>query len=106
MDPADIIRSIFFYISERQANMTKINWKITWGLAVTVLFLVLLAVRLGLFKDQSATIPSGPKAEIVRQPESWMNIYQNRKNRGHPSNISGTGKCRRFQTTEKRHHAD
>jgi len=100
MDPADIIRSIFFYISERQANMTKINWKITWGLAVTVLFLVLLAVRLGLFKDQSATIPSGPKAEIVRHPESWMNIYQNRKKIGVIHRTYQALENGRFQTTE------
>ena len=100
MDPADIIWLIFLFISERQAIMTKIKWNITWGLAVTVLFLVLLAVRLGYFKDQPATIPMSPEIEIARPPESWMNIYQNRKKIGVIHRTFHVLENGRFQTTE------
>jgi hypothetical protein len=80
--------------------MTKIKWNITWGLAVTGLFLVLLAVRLGFFKDQPATIPASSKIEIARPPESWMNIYQNRKKIGVIHRTFHALENGRFQTAE------
>jgi hypothetical protein len=99
MDHADIMQ-VIFSISERWISMSKTKWNIARGLAITVLFLVLLAVRLDLFKDQPATIPSGPKVEIVRHPESWMNIYQNRKKIGVIRRTYQALENGRFQTTE------
>jgi hypothetical protein len=62
--------------------MAKIKWNIVWGIVITIVFLVLLAVRLELFKEKPLDNPAGQKLEISRSPESWMNIYQNNKKIG------------------------
>lgn len=80
--------------------MSKTKWNIAWGLSITALFLVLLAVRLDFFKDQPVSIPLSPKAEITRQPESWMSIYQNRKKIGAIHRTFHALDNGRFQTTE------
>ncbi len=80
--------------------MAKIKWNTAWGIGVTLVFLVLLAVRLDFFKDQPAPVPLSPMAEIARQPESWMNIYQNRKKIGVIRRTYHALENGRYQTTE------
>ncbi|KAF0159750.1 MAG: transglutaminase domain-containing protein [Syntrophaceae bacterium] len=80
--------------------MAKIKWNIVWGIVITLIFLGLLAVRLELFKEKPEDNPVYQKAEISRSPESWMNIYQNKKKIGvihRKFNALGNG---RFQTEE------
>jgi endonuclease III len=62
--------------------MAKIKWNIVWGLVITMVFFGLLAVRLELFKEEPVGSPVSQKAEISRSPESWMNIYQDKKKIG------------------------
>jgi len=59
--------------------MAMIKWNIVWGLVITLVFLVLLAVRLELFKEKPVDNPVRQNVEILRSPESWMDIYQNKK---------------------------
>ncbi|PKN83942.1 MAG: hypothetical protein CVU51_11420 [Deltaproteobacteria bacterium HGW-Deltaproteobacteria-1] len=80
--------------------MAKIKWNMVWGIGITLVFLVLLAVRLDFFKDQPVTIPLSQKTEIARQPESWMNIYQNRNKIGFIRRTFHALENGRFQTTE------
>ncbi len=62
--------------------MAKIKWNIVWGVVITMVFLGLLAVRLELFQKKPLDNPITQKSEISRSPESWMNIYQNKKKIG------------------------
>lgn len=80
--------------------MAKTKWNIVRGIVITLIFLGLLAVRLELFKEYPLENPVSPKAEITRAPESWMNIYQNKKKIGvihRKFNVLEDG---RFQTSE------
>lgn len=80
--------------------MAMIKWNIVWGLVITLVFLVLLAVRLELFKEKPVDNPVRQNIEILRSPESWMDIYQNKKKIGvihRKLNILENG---RFQTEE------
>jgi hypothetical protein len=80
--------------------MSKTKWNMAWGIGITLVFLSLLAVRLDFFKDQPATVPLNPKVKIARQPESWMNIYQNRKKIGVIHRTFHGLENGRFQTME------
>ena len=80
--------------------MAKIKWNIVWGLVITMVFLGLLAVRLELFKEEPVGSPVSQKAEISRSPESWMNIYQNKKKIGVIHRKFNPLKNGRFQTEE------
>src|SRR5665811_1162523 len=62
--------------------MAKTKWNIVRGIVITLIFLGLLVVRLELFKEHPVENPVSPKAKITRAPESWMNIYQNKKKIG------------------------
>lgn len=62
--------------------MAKIKWNIVWGSLITLVFLVLMAIRLEFFKENPPDDPVRQKLEISRSPESWMNIYQNKKKIG------------------------
>lgn len=62
--------------------MTKIKGNIVWGIVITTVFAVLLAVRLGLFNDSPMPQNANAPALGVRAPETWMNIYQNKKKIG------------------------
>lgn len=63
--------------------MPKINFPFLGGIGVTVVFLILLAIRLEIFsadKKAERSVAAGSIAE--RSNESWMNIYQNNKKIG------------------------
>jgi len=81
--------------------MAKIKWHMVWGIVITMVFLVLLSVRLEFFKEKPADHPVSQKIDFERSPESWMNIYQNKKKIGvihRKFNVLENG---RFQTEEK-----
>lgn len=80
--------------------MTKIKWHWIWGIGITVVFLGLLAHRLEFFREKPAAAPGTQTVQISRSPESWMNIYQNRKKIG-VIHRTFTGLANgRFQTRE------
>ncbi len=102
VNPADIIRIRLIYLSrsERLANMAKIKWNMVWGIAITMIFLGLLAVRLELFKEKPVDFPVSRNVEVSRSPEAWMNIYQNKKKIGVIHRKFNPLKNGRFQTRE------
>ncbi|MEE9911156.1 MAG: transglutaminase-like domain-containing protein [Deltaproteobacteria bacterium] len=80
--------------------MAKLNWKMTWGIVITIVFIVLLAVRLELFKGSTDDQTTVQTVAFSRAPESWMNIYQNKRKIGvihRRFNILDNGN---FQTAE------
>jgi len=62
--------------------MTEIRWRSAWGIVITVVFLILLAVRLELFEERSSDQPAKQRTAMTHPSESWMNIYQNKKKIG------------------------
>ncbi|PKN20967.1 MAG: hypothetical protein CVU71_04100 [Deltaproteobacteria bacterium HGW-Deltaproteobacteria-6] len=80
--------------------MTKLKWNITWGIVITLIFVVLLAMRLGLFKEKEAPGPVRQTIEASRTPESWMNIYQNKHKIGVIRRNFNKLENGRFQTEE------
>lgn len=81
--------------------MVGIKGKIVWGVVITMVFLTLLTLRLELLKEKPGDSPLNQKAEISRPPESWLNIYQNRKKIGVIHRKFHTLENGRFQTEEK-----
>ncbi|HQO15273.1 MAG TPA: transglutaminase-like domain-containing protein [Smithellaceae bacterium] len=80
--------------------MAKLKWNFTWGIVITLVFLLLLAARLDVFQTKTPDNTISPTIEISRSPESWMNIYQNKNKIGvihRKFNILDNG---RFQTEE------
>lgn len=80
--------------------MAKIKWNFVFGLAATLLFAGLLAVRLGVF-EQEARPARDVSADTVRHPETWMNIYQNKKKIGVIQRGFHKLSNERFQTEER-----
>ena len=80
--------------------MTKIKWNWIWGIGITVVFLGLLAHRLEFFREKPAAAPEPQTIQITRSPESWMNIYQNRKKIGVIHRTFTELENGRFQTRE------
>jgi transglutaminase-like putative cysteine protease len=80
--------------------MTKIKWHWIWGIGITVVFLGLLAHRLEFFREKLAAAPGPQTVQIIRSPESWMNIYQNRKKIGVIHRTFTELENGRFQTRE------
>lgn len=81
--------------------MVKNKWHIVWGIVITLVFAGLLSVRLELFKEKQLDSTVSQKVEITRSPESWMNIYQDKKKIGiihRKFNLLENG---RIQTEEK-----
>jgi hypothetical protein len=73
---------------------------LAWGILVSIVFLILLAIRLDIFTKDNEKANIAQKAEIQRPAESWMNIYQKDKKIGvihRQFIIMETGK---MQTTE------
>jgi hypothetical protein len=62
--------------------MSKIRWSYVWGVFVTIIFLSLLTIRLGIFQKRQEPMPIVPTATPARPVDSWMNIYQNNKKIG------------------------
>jgi hypothetical protein len=62
--------------------MGKMKWHIVWGIGITVVFLILLIVRLEIFQEKPTAIEPDRQVDISRPPVSWMNIYQDRKKIG------------------------
>ena len=62
--------------------MSKFKWNITWGVFITLVFLILLFIRLEFFqkKPEPATIEQMPATQKTQ--DTWMNIYQNNKKIG------------------------
>jgi hypothetical protein len=85
---------------ESLARMTKIKWHWIWGIGITVVFLGLLAHRLEFFREKPAAAPGPQTVQITRSPESWMNIYQNRKKIGVIHRTFTGLENGRFQTRE------
>ena len=56
--------------------MRKINWSILWGVLVTIIFLVLLAIRLEFFSKTPGTVQTVTEATPQKPSDTWMNIYQ------------------------------
>ncbi|MFO7568731.1 MAG: transglutaminase-like domain-containing protein [Smithellaceae bacterium] len=56
--------------------MTKNTMRLLIKIAIILIFIGLLAVRLGLFKEKTQPAFPGQAAEFTRSPETWMNIYQ------------------------------
>ncbi len=90
----------FFNRSERLANMVKIKWNMVWGFVITIIFLGLLVARLELFKEKPVYSPVSRNIEISCAPESWMNIYQNKKKIGVIHRKFNSLKDGHFQTKE------
>ena len=82
------------------ARMAKIKWNWIWGIGITVVFLGLLAHRLEFFREKPAAAPGPQTVQITRSPESWMNIYQNRKKIGVIHRTFTELENGRFQTRE------
>lgn len=80
--------------------MAKTKGYLVWGIVITLVFLGLLAVRLELFKEKPLDPPESQKVEITRSPESWLNIYQNKKKIGMIHRQFNALENGRFQTTE------
>jgi hypothetical protein len=100
--PVYILQSYFAGCDgwESLARMAKIKWHWIWGIGITVVFLGLLAYRLELFREQPAPAPETQTVQITRSPESWMNIYQNRKKIGVIHRTFTELENGRFQTRE------
>lgn len=62
--------------------MPRIKLYIVWGIFITLVFLILLAIRLELFQKKSEGLAVVQKAAIQRPAETWMNIYQKDKKIG------------------------
>src|SRR5450759_4440871 len=62
--------------------MSKFKWNITWGVFITLVFLILLFIRLEFFqkKPEPATIEQMPATQKTQ--DTWMHIYQNNKKIG------------------------
>lgn len=80
--------------------MAKTKGHVVWGIVITLVFLGLLAVRLEIFKEKPLDNPASQKIEITRSPESWLNIYQNKKKIGMIHRQFNALENGRFQTTE------
>ncbi|MDD4240423.1 MAG: transglutaminase-like domain-containing protein [Smithellaceae bacterium] len=80
--------------------MAKIKWSLVFGAVATLLFAGLLAVRLGVFEEEVRPV-ADTKTATVRLPETWMNIYQNRKKIGVIHREFRQLTSGRFQTAEK-----
>lgn len=62
--------------------MAKFKWHWGWGIAITCIFVILLGVRLGYFREPPPPQVADIKPSIHRPAESWMAIYQNRQKIG------------------------
>lgn len=62
--------------------MPKTKPSVIWGIIVSIVFLILLAIRLDIFTKDNEKATITQKAEIQRPAESWMNIYQKDKKIG------------------------
>ncbi len=62
--------------------MTQIRWGSAWRIVIIIVFLILLAVRLELFKEKSFDQSAKQKKAAWHPSETWMNIYQNTKKIG------------------------
>jgi len=80
--------------------MAKIKWNWIWGIGITVVFLGLLAHRVEFFREKPPESPEPQTIEIARPPESWMNIYQNRRKIGVIHRTFTALENGRFQTRE------
>ncbi len=80
--------------------MIKIKGNIVWGIAITVVFAGLLAVRLGYFKDPPPPQPPSQKPGSARPSETWMNIYQNKQKIGVIHRTFNSLENGRYQTGE------
>ena len=81
--------------------MTKIRWKSAWGIVIIIVFLILLAVRLELFKENTFDQPAEQRTAITHPSESWMNIYQNKRKIGVTHRTFNALNNGHFQTSEK-----
>lgn len=63
-------------------KVPKIKWNIVWGIFITLAFVLLLAVRLEFFEQNSPPVTSTVKVPANRPADTWMNIYQNKKKIG------------------------
>lgn len=63
-------------------NMTKVKWNIVRGMMIAAVFIVLLAMRLGVFDDSPKQSVRDLTAPATRPAETWMNIYQDRQKIG------------------------
>ncbi len=57
--------------------MQKIKWNIVWGILITLVFFLLLLIRLDFFQKKTEPVAT---LEISKSPQpqnTWMNIYQN-----------------------------
>lgn len=63
--------------------MSKFKWNITWGVFITLVFLILLFIRLEFFQKKPEPVPAlqSPE-EVIKAQNTWMNIYQNGKKIG------------------------
>lgn len=80
--------------------MGKIKGNIVWGIAITVVFAGLLAVRLGYLQEAPPPQPANSKTATLRSPETWMNIYQNNQKIGVIHRTFHKLENGRFQTGE------
>lgn len=80
--------------------MAKIKWYVVWGIGSTVVFLCLLAVRLDVLQKKPMDNRGSQRVEIHRSPESWVNIYQDRKKIGVIHRTFNKLDNGRIQTTE------
>jgi hypothetical protein len=56
--------------------MRKIRWSILCGVLVTIIFFVLLAIRLEFFLSKQETVRTTAETIAQKPSDTWMNIYQ------------------------------
>lgn len=78
----------------------KMRWNIVWGIAITAVFAGLLTVRLGFFSETPSPTEV-PRELLARSPETWMNIYQDKKKIGSVHRKFHQLENGNFQTEEK-----
>lgn len=62
--------------------MPKIKWPFIGGIFITIVFLVLLVIRLEFLQNRTEPVSLDQTATVKRPADTWMNIYQNDKKIG------------------------
>ncbi len=81
--------------------MLKIKWNVILGVSAIMVFVALLAVRLGYFEEKTNPEHAILRPSVSRFPETWMNIYQNRQKIGIIHRKFNELSNGRYQTEEK-----
>jgi hypothetical protein len=62
--------------------MKKIKWNIVWGILTTLVFFILLLIRLEFFQKKTQPVAFTQISKSQQSQDTWMNIYQNKNKIG------------------------